>query len=207
MPHAVDERDRTAPRRLFAQLLELAVEQHDMPQHQVAGVGPHQRRQRLRLGQAVGHRLLQQHDLPGPQQRTGDGNVSRRRAGDDPRLGVGFCQGLLQARPAANAWQLGRDAIEAVLPPRDQGDQLRFGQAGQRQRMQPAKPAQADHTDSDRFKDACGIVQLFLRRHLPRLTQLVPEGGNGCGKADGDEPGDLHARRAAKSACGRRLTD
>jgi hypothetical protein len=54
----IDVRQRAALLHLDAQLLEFAVEQHDVSDHEVAGVRPDQRRQAPGLLQVVRHGLL-----------------------------------------------------------------------------------------------------------------------------------------------------
>ena len=149
MPDAMDVRKRSPPGRLFAQLLVLAVEQHDVADHQIARIRFDQRLQALGVGQFVGDRLFQQHFLSRLQQQSCHSHVRGRGTGNHPGLGAGLLNRLLQVGPTGHALQFRGQRIKALLPAGDQRDQLRLRQTGQRERMQTSEATKADDADLD----------------------------------------------------------
>lgn len=95
----VDLRYGATAADLFTQLLILAVEKHDMADHEVAGVGSHERPQAPRLIETARDRFLQQDRLARLEERSHHRNVRRGRARHDPRFRFGVADGAFEIRP------------------------------------------------------------------------------------------------------------
>ena len=152
MPHAVDERHTSALRNFLAKLLELAVEEDDVTEHQIRRVRIDQRCERLGLGQRVGDGLLQQDTLAGSQQLGCDTDMFCCRTSDNPRLGPGLVDCAIEVQPTAHVRQFRLQLVETRLPPRDDTDQFRLRKPVQRQRVQSSKAAETDDADFDGVK-------------------------------------------------------